>query len=257
MHVIGHRLLLTVALAVGWATPAPAAPDDPEARTLVVKLRDSAPTVPVTGDATLTSGGSWVRKIKVSSKGIGEERATLLEVTAPGDVAGSRYLLFERTEGSDRQFMYLPALTKRVIEVTDEARREPFLGSDFYVSDLIAPDVNSFTYAFVGDEVIEGHACRLVEATVKEGAAAPYPKTVFAIDPEALVVWRAQAFDAKGELFKVWTLEKLEVIDGRNTPTAQRMKNVQAGSESTLVLENVRYGADLPDSTFSKQRLSR
>ena len=138
-----------------------AAADDPAARALVVKVRDSAPTVAVTGEATLTSGGSWVRTLKVSSKGIGEERATLLDVTGPADVAGSRYLLLERTEGSDRQFMYLPALTRRVIEVTDEARREPFLGSDFYVSDLIAPDVNSFTYAFVGDEEIDGHACRL------------------------------------------------------------------------------------------------
>jgi len=253
MHTIRIHLVVTFVMALAAA----AAADDPEARALVIKMRDSAPTVPMTADATLTSGGGWVRKIKVSSKGVGEERATLLEVTAPGDVAGSRYLLFERTEGSDRQFMYLPALTKRIIEVTDEARREPFLGSDFYVADLIAPDVNSFEYAFTGDEEIEGHKCRLIEATLKEGAKAPYPKTVFAIDPEELVVWRAEAFDAKGEPFKVWTLEKLAVIDGQKVPVAQRMRNVQAKSESTLVLENVVLGAKLPDSIFSKQKLSR
>jgi outer membrane lipoprotein-sorting protein len=253
MHVI--RTCSILALVLTLATTARA--DDPDARALVIKMRDSAPTVPVTANATLSSGGGWVRKITMSSKGVGEERATLLEVTAPSDVAGSRYLLLERTEGSDRQFMYLPALTKRIIEVTDEARREPFLGSDFYVSDLTAPDVNSFTYTFVGEEEIDGHKCRLVEATVKEGAAAPYPRTVFAIDPEALVVWRGQAYDAKGELFKEWTLEKLEVIDGKQTPVAQRMRNVQQKSESTLTLDNVRYGADLPDSTFSKQKLAR
>lgn len=257
MHTIDHRLTLALVLALGVPLPATAATDDAEARALVVKVRDSAPTVPLTADVTLSSGGGWVRNIKLSSKGVGEERATLLEVTAPADVAGSRYLLFERTEGADRQFMYLPALTKRIIEVSDEARREPFLGSDFYVSDLIAPDVNSFTYTFVGDEEIGGHACRLLEATVKAGAAAPYPRTVFAVDPEALVVWRAEAFDAKGDPFKVWTLEKLEVIDGQKTPVAQRMRNIQTSSESTLVLENVRYGVDLPDSIFSKQRLAR
>lgn len=47
------------------------------------------------------------------------------------------------------------------------------------------------------------------------------------------------------------------MIDGHNTPVAQRMRNVQAGSESTLVLRKVRYGVDLPDSTFTKDRLSR
>jgi hypothetical protein len=254
MH--SRRFLSLLALVLLVAARAVAA-DDPEAKALVVRLRDSAPKVTVTADATLTSGGSWVRQIKLSHKPMGDERATLLEVTAPGDVAGSRYLLFERTHGADRQFMYLPALTSRIIEVTDEARREPFLGSDFYVADLIAPDVDSFTYAFVGDEEIHGHACRLVEATVRPGAKAPYPRTIFAIDPEALVVWRGQAFDDKGALFKEWTLEKLETIDDHPTPVEQRMRNVQAGSESTLVLRNVHYGVDLPDSTFSKQRLSR
>jgi outer membrane lipoprotein-sorting protein len=252
-----HTFRMFVALACMTAVAAAAAADDPEARALVIKMRDSVPSIAATADVTLSSGGGWVRKIKLSSKVVGEDRATLLEVTAPGDVAGSRYLLLERTVGPDRQFMYLPALTSRVIEVTDEARREPFLGSDFYVSDLIAPDVNSFTYAFVGDEEIKGHKCRLVEAKVKEGAAAPYPRTVFAIEPDALVVWRAQAYDAKDKLFKVWTLEKLEVIDGQKTPVEQTMRNVQANSESTLVLTNVKYGVDLPDSTFSKSRLAR
>jgi outer membrane lipoprotein-sorting protein len=254
MYVVrigGAVLALTV--GVGAATAA----DDPEARALVLRMRDAVPTEPLTAKATLSSGGGWVRKITVSSKVVGEERATLLEVTAPADVADTRYLLFERTEGSDRQFMYLPSLTRRVIEVTDEARREPFLGSDFYVADLIAPDVNSFTYAFVGEEDVAGRTCRLVEATVKDGAKAPYPRTVFAIDPDDLVVVRAQSFDAKDEPFKLWTLEKLEVIDGQKTPVVQRMRNLQAGSESTLTLDDVEYGADLPDSLFSKQRLAR
>jgi hypothetical protein len=244
--------MLTVLVMVTTATA-----DDPDAKALVVALRDSAPTVPVTAKATLTSGGGWVRKIDMSHKGVGEERATLLEVTAPADVAGSRYLLLERTEGSDRQFMYLPALTRRVIEVSDEARREPFLGSDFYVADLIAPDVHAFTYAFLGEEDVAGHRCRLVEATVKPDAAAPYPKTVFAIEPTALVIWRGRAFDGAGKLFKEWTLEKLEVIDGHKTPLAMRMRNVQAETESTLTLADVRYGADLSDGLFTKQRLSR
>lgn len=243
--------VLVLALAVT------AAADDPKAKALVVQLRDSAPTVAFTAKATLSSSGGFVRKVDLTSKGIGEERATLLEVTSPADVAGSRYLLMERTEGPDRQYMYLPALTRRVIEVSDEARREPFLGSDFYVSDLIAPDVNSFTYEFVGEEEVAGHPCRLVEATAKPGAAVPYPKIVLAIEPSELVVWRVRSFDAKGEPFKEWTLEKLEVIDGQKTPVLQKMRNLQAGSESTLTLEDVHFDAKLPDSIFSRQRLAR
>jgi hypothetical protein len=138
-------MLLLCAVMAGTVVPALA--DDPEARKLVTQVRDSVPTEPMVAKATLKGSGGWVRELTMSHKQIGDDRATLLEVTAPGDVAGSRYLFLERTEGSDRQFMYLPKLTARVIEVMDAARHEPFLGSDFYVSDLMAPDVAAFTYA--------------------------------------------------------------------------------------------------------------
>jgi hypothetical protein len=240
---------------VGTAVPALA--DVPEARKLVTRVRDSVPTEPMVAKATLKGSGGWVRELTMSHKKIGDDRATLLEVTAPGDVAGSRYLFLERTEGSDRQFMYLPKLTARVIEVMDAARHEPFLGSDFYVSDLMAPDVAAFTYAFVGDEEILDRPCRLVEATAKPDAGVPYAKTIMAIDPKDLVVTRVQAFAEDGKLFKVWTLEKLETIDGQKTPVEQRMKNVEADSESTLTLDEIRYNADLPDKLFDRGRLSR
>jgi hypothetical protein len=78
-----------------------------------------------------------------------------------------------------------------------------------------------------------------------------------AIDPKDLVVTRVQAFAEDGKLFKVWTLEKLETIDGQKTPVEQRMKNVEADSESTLTLDEIRYNADLPDKLFDRGRLSR
>jgi hypothetical protein len=162
------RTLLLCAALLGAAVAAHA--DDPEARALVTQVRDSVPTEPMVAKATLKGSGGWVRELTMSHKQIGDDRASLLEVTAPGDVAGSRYLFLERTEGGDRQFMYLPKLTARVIEVMDAARHEPFLGSDFYVSDLMAPDVAAFTYAFVGDEEILDRPCRLVEATAKPDA---------------------------------------------------------------------------------------
>jgi outer membrane lipoprotein-sorting protein len=247
--------LLLCAALLGAAVAAHA--DDPEARALVTQVRDSVPTEPMVAKATLKGSGGWVRELTMSHKQIGDDRASLLEVTAPGDVAGSRYLFLERTEGGDRQFMYLPKLTARVIEVMDAARHEPFLGSDFYVSDLMAPDVAAFTYEFVGEETILERSCRLVEATAKPDAGVPYAKTIMAIDPKDLMVTRVQAFGEDGNLFKVWTLEKLETIDGQKTPVVQRMKNVQADSESTLTLDEIRYNVDLPDKLFDRTRLAR
>jgi len=252
MLMLTTLLLLTLVMSA-----VPAVADDPEARALVQKARDSVPTDPMTAEATLESAGGWTRELEISHKRLGDEAATLLVVTAPTDVAGTKYLLFEKPEGRDRQFVYLPQLTSRIVEVMDEARREPFLGSDFYVSDLMAPDINSFTYSFVGEEEVGGRPCRLLEAKITPDGVGAYPRSVFAVDPDALLIMRVQSFDDEDKLFKVWTLEKLEVIDGKQTPTVQKMRNVQTDTESTLTLRKVRYGADLPDSMFSKQRLSR
>ena len=67
----------------------------------------------------------------------------------------------------------------------------------------------------------------------------------------------AGLFDPKGNLLKVWTLEKVEKIEGHWTPMAQKMANVQQKTESTLETKSVRYNAEVADSVFTKTHLQR
>lgn len=252
-------MLVVVALACahGGRAAATEAVDDPEARALVVKLREAAPDTTILAKARLSSSGGWVRDLEMRYKRLGDERATLVWVTAPSDVAGTRFLFLERTRGEDRQFAYLPKLTKRVVEVMAAARQEPFLGSDFYASDLTAPDVDAFTYRFVGDETIGPRATRLVEAVPKDPATQPYARSVLAIDPEDLLLVRVQTYDRQGDLLKVWTLEKVTKVDGIWTPEIQKMANVQNQSESVLEIRKMEYGVALRDELFTRDALAR
>ena len=84
-----------------------------------------------------------------------------------------------------------------------------------------------------------------------------YSKTIAAIDPADLLVMKTQLFDDKGELYKVWTLVKAEKIDGVWTPVVQRMADVQEKHWSEIELSDVKYNADVPDDTFSRQNLTR
>ena len=56
---------------------------------------------------------------------------------------------------------------------------------------------------------------------------------------------------------KVWTVDKLEKVDGIWTPLHQRMKALQDNSESEMELFEVKYNVELPDELFTRGHLLR
>ena len=253
-----RRRILTVVsaalLVLGGAIRARAGDD--AAYALVKQVLDAVPKVPLTAQASLTSDRGWVRQLALSRAFVNDADASYLEVTAPLDLKDTRFLLFDRAQGRDEQFMYVPAV-KRAMQVSDETRKQPFLGSDFYVSDMVRPELDAFDYRFTGDEKIGERSTRLVEAVPKHPERELYGKTIAAIDPADLLVMRVQFFDTKGAPFKVWTLEKVEKIDGVWTPLVQRMQSLQEGHESRLTLTDVKFNVELPPNMFSRTYLTR
>ena len=230
---------------------------DSAARDLVQKVRDAAPKMPLLAKMILTSDRGWERDLELSHKHLSDgTEASYMEVTAPMDLKDTRFLVFDHPTGRDEQFIYVPA-AKRAIQVGAQTRKQEFLGSEFAVGDLVQPDVDAFTYKFAGEEDVGGHQCKLVEAVPKTPGDALYGKTVFAIDPAALVVMRSQFFDDKGRLLKVWTVEKIEQRDGQWTPLQQEMTNVQEHHWSRISLTDVKYNAQLPDEIFNRSYLTR
>jgi hypothetical protein len=96
-----------------------------------------------------------------------------------------------------------------------------------------------------------------VEATPVDPAHALYAKTILAIDPERLLVLRADLFDSKGKLLKRWTVERLERVDDVWTATVHQMANVQDGTRSRLELTDLHWNVDIADEVFGRAHLGR
>jgi hypothetical protein len=248
------RLSILIAVLL-LAASAGRADDGGDARDLMKRVLDAVPKTAFTARAKLTSDRGWVRELTLSRKHIGDLDASYMEVTSPMDLKDTRFLLLDRPVGRDEQFIYVPNI-KRTIQVSTETRKQPFLGSDFYVYDMVRPEFDAYTYSFAGEEDVAGHHCKLVQSIPKNPADDLYGKSILAIDPAGLLVWRTQFFDQSGKLFKVWTLGKVETIDGNSTPLAQKMVNVQDKHESQLQLLEVKYNAELPDEMFQRSYLS-
>jgi len=244
-------------VAVTVVLVAPVRADEGSAEDLVKRVRDAVPKVPFLAKMTLTSDRGWVRELELSHKHLNNDvEAGYMEVTAPMDLKDTRFLVFDHEKGRDEQFIYVPA-AKRAIQVGPQTRKQDFLGSEFAVGDLVQPDLDAFTYRFVGEEDVGGRHCKLVESVPKNPADEMYAKTVTAVDPTDLVVVRTQFFDGNGKLLKVFTVEKLEKVDGIWTPLVQQMNNVQENHWSKITLSDVKYNAQLPEETFNKSYLTR
>lgn len=249
-------LLLVVITAVLNAVALAAQADD-DAGALFKRVRDAAPAAAFTAKATLSSDRGWTRDLELSHMHLNDGTdASYMEVTAPMDLKDTRFLVFDHAHGRDEQFIYVPA-AKRAIQVGPQTRKQEFLGSEWAVGDLVQPDFDMFTYSFVGEEDVAGRHCKLIEAVPKNAAEELYSKSIFSVDPADLVVLKSQFFDAKGKLWKVWTIDKLEKIDGIWTPRQQKMTNVLENHWSRLDLEEVKYNVQLPDETFHKSHLIR
>jgi negative regulator of sigma E activity len=246
--------VLAVGVLLAFGVPSATA-EDGEARGMVKRVMDALPKVPFVAKLKLTTdqGG---REIRLSHKLVQGARASYLEVVAPESLQGMRFLFLERVGGLAEQYIKI-AGARNAVRVADQIRKQPFLESAFYVSDLVEPPLDVFTYRFTGEEQLLGRNCKLIEAVPKNPEEGVYGRTVVAVDPSDLLVLRRQFFDGKGNLLKVWTIEKVEKIDGIWTLTQQRMENVQDHATSRLEVAEIKYNVELPDTMFAPTYLLR
>jgi hypothetical protein len=245
--------LVTLIAVHSW----PAFADEPKTpRELLEEAIETFPETPFTAKAKL----SWddvVREMTLNHRPLDDQTSgSYLVVTAPPALKGTRFLFLERKQGRDEQYIKVPT-AHRVLQVGENQREQSFLGSDFYFSDMIAPDLDDFELTELSRKTVAGRECRIIEAVPKPSTEWQYGKARYAVQPEDRLVLRADFFDKKGKLLKIWTLDNVKKVNGIWTPYLQRMKNVQQKVESILELVEIQYGVKLPDEMFTRGYLER
>jgi outer membrane lipoprotein-sorting protein len=258
MATVGKRVGVWTACVVTAAVLAarPAAADDPKAKELVKQALEALPKQSFTTKLKLTTPPTEPRMLELNHKLVNGARSSYLEVVGPAELQGVRFLFLEHPEKAPEQYMKVAA-SRTTVRVADEVRKQPFLGSAFYIADLVEPAVDNFTYKFAGDANVSGRACKLVEISPKDPQKEVYGKTIAAIDPKDLLILRRELFDHKGKPLKLWTVEVVEKIDDVWTLRDQRMKNLQNDMESRLEVTEVKYNVELPDAMFTPKHLLR
>jgi outer membrane lipoprotein-sorting protein len=231
----------------------PAAAQEGDARDLVKRVMEALPKVPFVAHLSVSTP-QGPREVELDHKFVNGARASYLELTAPEDLKGIRFLFLQRIDGPSEQYMKIAA-AKTFVRVAEEVRKQPFLGSTFYISDLVEPPLDVFDYKFVGEDKVLDRRVMLVEATPKDPSKEVYGKTIMALDPKDLLALRRQFYDHKGAIFKVWTVEKVEKKEGNWVLMEQRMTNSQSNETSRLTVKDVKFNVELPDTMFTPKYL--
>ncbi len=175
---------------------------------------------------------------------------------SPRDVKGTAFLSFTHALEADEQWLYLPAL-KRVKRISSSNKSGPFLGSEFAFEDLSSFELKKYHYDYLGDEVINGILCFMIE-TQPQYEHSGYTRTLVWIDKQRYIPIKIDYYDRKNALLKTQTFDNYQQYLGQYWRVNQSlMTNHLTGKSTALIWENYQFRQGLTERQFDKNTLKR
>jgi hypothetical protein len=208
----------------------------------------------VTMKITRDDGSVDTRAFEVWSKKKDGLARTKIRFTAPSSIAGMAFLLLQKKDGGDEQWVYLPAY-KKARRVTANEKTTAFASSDFTYADLERRDSTEATYKILPDESIGKDSCAVLDATPKDTKKLGYARVTSWLRKSDDVPLRTQFFGLDGKLEKTLFARKVKTVDGRVLVSEARMERVGGKRATELVMDDVDVKASIPDTTFALSTL--
>jgi hypothetical protein len=193
------------------------------------------------------------RMVNESVEGTDDGDRTRVTFEWPADVKGTKVLTWTHKKGQDDQWLYLPAV-KRVKRISSSNVSGSFMGSEFAFEDLGSPEVEKFTYKWLGDVKEQGVDCYQTERFPVDKNSG-YKRQVVWMDKARQLPVRIDYYDRKDALLKtaifsgfeqhgkIWRISRIEV------------KNVQTLKRSNLAVSERKLGVKLDASSLESASL--
>ena len=188
----------------------------------------------------------------------------LIRFTYPNDIRGTSFLVWEHPDGEDERFLYLPSLG-RVRRIAGRETQDSFAGSDFTYEDIGGREFDDYSYTFPADGERASWtppsggdaqpAWRLESRS--NDSSAQFPRVVSTVMRDSFVVVQAEVYNRRNERQKVYTVRRLERIEGVWTVMDSEMSNTLEKTRTELVVEKADYNVGLNEADFTRRELER
>lgn len=187
---------------------------------------------------------------------VGEEIASkvLVKFDDPPDMRHTGYLMITNKDRSSDQFVYRPS-DRRIRRVRLEGMT--VMGTDYTFDDITYRDMSDATYRRLPDEVYQGVPCYVIEMTLPEHVKTENYRTVTYLDKVHYVPLRQRFWDHDDVEIRemLANTDSIREFDGVWVATESSMRNLQEGTVSMLLVENLDPNPALGEQLFSLFRL--
>ncbi|OAG27865.1 hypothetical protein TH606_04855 [Thermodesulfatator autotrophicus] len=201
-------------------------------------------------------GKEKVREMRIFTREDKKARYTLMRFLSPKDIAGTAFLSISYHNGKEKQFLYLPAL-KRTRRIAGSFKFHRFVNSEFLYEDLDRRYPPKYHHELLKEEIYNGTPCYVVKTKPKKKKYSSYGYWIQWVTKDGFLPIRIDIYDRKGKLFKRFTAQKWEKIQGYWTIFESKMENLKKKRETIIKIEKIVYDQGLAPEIFTKRRLER
>lgn len=143
----------------------------------------------------------------------------------PTDIRGTTLLTWQRKDGADDQWLYLPALGQKLQRIAKGGGKGYFMGTDFTYEDLAPESLEENDYTLLREEDLSGSPCYVIEtrpADEKLAKESGYSKKILWVRKDILLTMKIEFYNKRDKLVKTQTQLEVEKVQGE----AYRAKKV-------------------------------
>jgi outer membrane lipoprotein-sorting protein len=202
------------------------------------------------------SGKERIRELTMLrlNKGESDEQKYYMYFHRPADVREMTFMVWKYLGKNDDRWLYVPSI-KLVRRIAANDKNSSFVGSDFTYEDVSGRDVVEDTHTLRSEESLNGKSVYVVESTPKEEKSAFYSRKVSWIDQETFLPLKEEYYDKRSDLYKIFTADKIESVQGIATIMQRTMANIQNGHSTVVTFEEASYNIGLTEDIFSERYL--
>ncbi len=164
------------------------------------------------------AGNKETREMRRFARDDGKGNAKYLVVfRAPAGVKGVALLTWQNKGKSDDQWLYLPAMGKKMKRIAKGGRKNYFMGTDYTFEDLISASRDDFDYELQDEQSVDGKPNYVIKVTPKDKKIAKksgYKHRLMFVQKDIMFITRIDYFNKRGKFIKRQTLSELENVGG-------------------------------------------
>ncbi|RPJ84352.1 MAG: outer membrane lipoprotein-sorting protein [Acidobacteria bacterium] len=232
--------------------PCPSRADAPDVAALVERIElllNGRSSVGVMTMAIRTP--SWSRSLKLKVWAEGKDYALLRVLEGGPRETGMMTLKREK-----QIWNWLPQ-AGRVMKLPSGMMGDSWMGSDFTNDDLVRGTslADDFESKVAGVEPIGGRDAWHVILTPKPDAVIVWGRIEMLIDRKTCLPVTERFYDEDGELAREMRFSDVRTVGWRQFPAKMTVVPAEVGRETSITYSEIEFDVDLPDDTFSLQRL--